>query len=345
VARKIAARRGELSLLNASQELWSNGIANALASVSTAFPVAGSFSRSALNNACGARTPMSKVTTLVVIIIALKALTGTFQYIPQAALAAVIAAAIWNLISFTDLWEAWKNNKKDFFTMLFTWIFVLTYDTEVGLAAGLGVSAGTIAFDMAFSDTNKPLLVKNSKENNGVDVVRLRQDINLITAGRVRDFIMQLTSIDPAEQRKSEGEARYLTQLAHNISTFFDAYFILNKPVYVDQAPLAVVIDIGSVLTIDLTGLMNVAEIQQDVRRQGIKLAIINAIPFVEAQLIKYGITNDYLPEYAPFCGEIPVRQLNQKVVELTPVIGHDVIYTQVEKFDDEKKDQQEVKV
>ena len=81
---------------------------------------------------------------------------------------------------------------------------MLTYDTEIGLAAGLGVSAGTIAFDMAFSDTNKPLLVKTSKDNNGVDVVRLRQDLNFITTGKVRDFILQLTLIDPAEQRKSE---------------------------------------------------------------------------------------------------------------------------------------------
>eukprot|EP00595_Chromulina_sp_UTEXLB2642_P001009 CAMPEP_0196765062 /NCGR_PEP_ID=MMETSP1095-20130614/7486_1 /TAXON_ID=96789 ORGANISM="Chromulina nebulosa, Strain UTEXLB2642" /NCGR_SAMPLE_ID=MMETSP1095 /ASSEMBLY_ACC=CAM_ASM_000446 /LENGTH=120 /DNA_ID=CAMNT_0042122331 /DNA_START=1214 /DNA_END=1573 /DNA_ORIENTATION=- len=95
VSRRIAAKRGELHLLNASQELWANGVANLLASVSSAYPVCGSFSRSSLNDACGAKTPLSKITTMVVVVISLKSLTGTFQYIPQAVLAAIIFAAVW----------------------------------------------------------------------------------------------------------------------------------------------------------------------------------------------------------------------------------------------------------
>lgn len=325
--------------MNASQELWANGIANALACVSSAFPVSGSFSRSALNNACGARTPMSKVTTMVVVIIALKYLTETFQYIPQAALAAVIAAAIWNLISFSDLWEAWKNNKKDFFTMLFTWIFVLTYDTEVGLAAGLGVSAATLAYDAAFSDENKPVLIKSAKENNGLDVVRLRQDLNFLSGGRVRDFVLALTLIDTTAQKQAEGEGRFLTKVNHAIAAFFEQWFVLVKPKFVDIAPVGVVLDFGLVLTVDITGMQNLAEIQEDVRRYGIKVIVINATPSVEAQLIKYGILNDYVDEYAPFTGAIPTLN-SVKKVELVQVQSG-IPYDQVQKHDDEKESEQ----
>ena len=50
VARRLASTNSELHLLNASQELVANGVANLLGSVSSAFPVSGSYSRSALNN-------------------------------------------------------------------------------------------------------------------------------------------------------------------------------------------------------------------------------------------------------------------------------------------------------
>ena len=90
VANRIATQRNELHILNASQELFAVGVANLMASVSQAYPVCGSFSRSALNAASGARTPLSKVTCLIVVIVALNNLTSTFYYIPQSALAAVI---------------------------------------------------------------------------------------------------------------------------------------------------------------------------------------------------------------------------------------------------------------
>jgi MFS superfamily sulfate permease-like transporter len=48
VARRIAAQRNELHILNASQEMWANGAANLLGAVSSAYPVSGSFSRSSL---------------------------------------------------------------------------------------------------------------------------------------------------------------------------------------------------------------------------------------------------------------------------------------------------------
>ena len=49
VARRIASANNELHLLNASQELVANGVANLLGAVSSAYPVSGSFSRSSLN--------------------------------------------------------------------------------------------------------------------------------------------------------------------------------------------------------------------------------------------------------------------------------------------------------
>eukprot|EP01099_Mayorella_cantabrigiensis_P005267 TRINITY_DN414_c0_g2_i1.p1 TRINITY_DN414_c0_g2~~TRINITY_DN414_c0_g2_i1.p1 ORF type:complete len:528 (-),score=105.36 TRINITY_DN414_c0_g2_i1:704-2287(-) len=142
VARKLADIRGELPLLNASQEMWANGCANLLGSVSSAYPVSGSFSRSSLNHNSGAKTPLSKITTMLIVVVVVTSskITDSMYYIPKAALAAIIFASIYGLISFEDLWEAWKHSKKDFITMLTTWIMTLTFDTEIGLGTGIGCS-------------------------------------------------------------------------------------------------------------------------------------------------------------------------------------------------------------
>ena len=53
VARRIASINNELHLLNPSQELFANGVANLLGTISSAYPVSGSFSRSSLNQTVG----------------------------------------------------------------------------------------------------------------------------------------------------------------------------------------------------------------------------------------------------------------------------------------------------
>lgn len=90
VSRRIAAKRNELHILNASQEMWANGAANLLGSISTSYPVSGSFSRSSLNYTAGANTPLAKTTTLIVILLALGTLSQSFYWIPRAALSAVV---------------------------------------------------------------------------------------------------------------------------------------------------------------------------------------------------------------------------------------------------------------
>ena len=166
VARRIAAQRNQLHILDASQEMFANGVANFLGSVASAYPVAGSFSRSSLIANLGARSPLAKFVCMCVVLIAIGALADTFYYIPKAALSAVIFVAIYGLISITDFWEAWKHSKKDFLVMVITFIFVFVYETGIGLAIGLGSSAAIYLFDMAFSTARAPYLYSKQADND-----------------------------------------------------------------------------------------------------------------------------------------------------------------------------------
>jgi MFS superfamily sulfate permease-like transporter len=308
VAKTIASSNGQLHILNASQELWANGFANILGSICSGYPVSGSFSRSALNYSCGARTPLSKVTTMLVVVISLLSLTSTFNYIPQAALSAVIMAAIYNLISFSDLWNAWKNNKKDFITILVTWIITLTFNTEIGLAVGVGISIATLLIDQASAKTNAPEVLRKAVDNQGVAVVRLRQDLNFLTAGRLHDMMLPLFLPKPLT---SDAHTRTIDRIFTRISLFLDSVLLIHKPKYAEYQPKAVLIDMSFVNTVDLTGMNDLAELQKDMRRYGVKSMVINSMRCIEEQLIKFGIENDGGPELESvlaYGGNIPIR-------------------------------------
>ncbi|CAG7687310.1 unnamed protein product, partial [Allacma fusca] len=59
-----------------------------------AIPSCGSFSRSAVNDASGVRTPMGGLFTGTLVLLSLAFLTPSFYYIPKASLAAVIISAV-----------------------------------------------------------------------------------------------------------------------------------------------------------------------------------------------------------------------------------------------------------
>lgn len=75
--------------VDATQELIAIGAGKLLNSFVGAYPGNGSFSRGAINKASGARTPLGSLYSGILVIIALLYFTPYFQYIPDAALAAV----------------------------------------------------------------------------------------------------------------------------------------------------------------------------------------------------------------------------------------------------------------
>ena len=184
IAKKMATMKNELHILSPSQELWAVGLANVLGAVSSSFPVAGSYSRSSINYSAGGRTPLSKITTLLIVILALQVLTDSFGYIPYSCLCAIIWCGVTNLIDVRDFWNCWKYSKKDFFTMVVTFLVTLIFETSIGLAVGLFVSILIYLAEVSFGIVTAPHVVSDSKTNGGVDVIRLEGDLTFLTAHR-----------------------------------------------------------------------------------------------------------------------------------------------------------------
>ena len=138
IGTSLAAR--EHSRLNDSQELLALGAANLAAGFTGATPVAGSFSRSSVNYQSGARTPVSSLVCVAVILLVLLFLTPLFARLPQAVLAAVVILFVMGLIDLKSIVRHWKFYREDGVTELVTVATVLAFGVETGLIAGVLLS-------------------------------------------------------------------------------------------------------------------------------------------------------------------------------------------------------------
>ena len=153
IGATLAAKEREQ--VRPNQELIALSAANIGAAVSSAYPVAGSFSRSGVNYAAGARSPVSSIVCAVIIIGTLLFFTDAFANLPKAALAAIVMVSVLNLI---DL-ESWRNNwntyRQDCWTEWGTALAVLAFGVEIGLLSGVLLS---IAFFLR--GASKPVITQ-----------------------------------------------------------------------------------------------------------------------------------------------------------------------------------------
>jgi sulfate permease, SulP family len=100
-AKTYATRDGYQ--VDADRELIGLGAANLASGLSSGMVVNGSLSKTAVNGSAGARTQASGLVVAVLTVITLLFLTGLFEDLPEAALAAVVIAALIELVDYNDL--------------------------------------------------------------------------------------------------------------------------------------------------------------------------------------------------------------------------------------------------
>ncbi|WP_159081407.1 SulP family inorganic anion transporter [Nocardioides sediminis] len=133
-ARKTRTR------IEPDRELVAVGLANGGAGLMQGLPVAGGFSRGAVNYNAGARTPMSGVVASVLVAISLLLLTPVLALIPKAVLAAIILAAVATLVDVRGARAVGRVRRSDLVALLATAAATLVLGPTWGLALGVGVS-------------------------------------------------------------------------------------------------------------------------------------------------------------------------------------------------------------
>ena len=144
VAQSLALKRSQRIVPD--RELLGLGAANVASAVSGGFPVTGGFSRSVVNFAAGAQTPLAGVVTAVGMAIVIAAFTDLFFHLPQAVLGATIIVAVAGLIDVQTLREAWRYDRADALALLATAAGVVLAGVEAGIAVGVVLSLGVLVW-------------------------------------------------------------------------------------------------------------------------------------------------------------------------------------------------------
>lgn len=155
-AKTYAAKEGYE--IDASKELLGMGAANLGSGVMNGMVVNGSLSKTAVNGSAGAKSQISSIVVSALTVLTLLFLTGLFEKLPEAVLAAVVIAAVIELVdfrSFVRLFRVWTQPlgdiyrlaaRADFIAAIGTMFGVLFFDTLPGLFIGIGLSMLTLLY-------------------------------------------------------------------------------------------------------------------------------------------------------------------------------------------------------
>jgi MFS superfamily sulfate permease-like transporter len=190
IAKAMAAKTRQS--LDADRELIGQGLSNITGSLFQAYPVSGSFSRSAVNINARAVTGFSSVVTSLIVAITLLLLTPLLYYLPQATLAAVIMMAVAGLISVKPMIRTWQANRHDGVVTLVTFLLTLALapELEMGILFGMLLSLALLLFRLmkprvVFPANDERLMPAEAVEAGVLDdgsIVRMRFEGSLVFA-------------------------------------------------------------------------------------------------------------------------------------------------------------------
>jgi sulfate permease, SulP family len=199
VAKAIASRTHDR--VDSSQELLASGASNVAAGLFQAFPVAGGFSRTAVNHQAGARTPVASLITAAMVAFSALALTPLFTYLPRAVLAAIVVVAVFGLVDLATARHAWRTDRWDFATLAVTFAATLLLGVELGIGIGIAASLLLLVARSARPHITELGLVAETGHFRNVDRYVTRTDPRVLL---IRVDAALLFATAPAVHRRVE---------------------------------------------------------------------------------------------------------------------------------------------
>ena len=137
-ARSFAAK-GRYEI-DADRELAAFGAANLASAMSQGFAVTGADSRTAVADASGGRTQVTGLVAAAAIALVLLFLTGPLQYVPIAALGALLVYASLSLFNIRTLREFWRIDRVEVGLAIVTTLGVVTLGAINGILIAVGLA-------------------------------------------------------------------------------------------------------------------------------------------------------------------------------------------------------------
>jgi high affinity sulfate transporter 1 len=224
-------------------------IANAAAGCSGTFVVNGSPTKTAIVDAAGGRSQWSHLTTAAVVLMVLLFLTRPLSFLPEAVLAAIVLLIGVKLIDYKGLAEIRRSAPKEFVLALVTALTVITLGVEKGIILALVLS-----------------LLQHVRHS-------YRPPVGVL----VQDAADHWRLEDPLPGKVAE-PGLVIFWFGSDLFYANVAFFAEMARKLVHQSPLPVrwlVIDATAITTVDFSAGRALAELQQDLAKAGVVLALI----------------------------------------------------------------------
>jgi len=236
--------------LDVDQEFIGQGLANVAGSFLQSYPVSGSFSRTAINFAAGAKTGLSGVVCGLVVILALLLFTPLFTYIPKTALAALVISAVLLLFHPKEVFRLWRMNRHDGVVALTVFVISLLAKPDYALLIGV-----TISLILFLWQTMHPRIVRVTKDPRH----------NMFVNGDV----FQLPSCPQILQLRSDNVI-YFANAEYTVDHLLQRLEEVKTPVRF------LLVDLQAIGFIDLTGIDELKRLIETCLRRKLRVAFMS---------------------------------------------------------------------
>ena len=233
VAQSIAMRERERIFPN--RELLGLGAANLAAACTGGLPVTGGLSRSIVNQAAGARSPIAGVVVAGLLALIVSLAGNLFERLPTSVLAASIIVPMARLLDFRGIAATWRYRATDGLAQVATAAGVLVLGVEPGIA--IGVVFSLLALVWAASQPHIAVLgrVPGTEQYRNVlrasvettpEIIALRVDENLFF-GNI-DAVEQAIHTALANQPGARHVLLVLSSVSHIDATALERLLAIN---------------------------------------------------------------------------------------------------------------------
>ncbi len=192
-----------------NQELIGQGLAKIASGFSGAFPVSGSFSRSALNLYAGATSTWSTLFSALCVLFSLLFLTDVIYFLPRSVLAAMVMVPIFALLDFSAFRRLFALSRDDGVVAAVTFLVTLFSLPRLywGIFAGVGLAMASYLYRRM-----QPRIIEVGQHHDGTlrdrrrfglpplapDLLAVRMDaaLNFLTGASLERFIIERCQVN-----------------------------------------------------------------------------------------------------------------------------------------------------
>ncbi|MEZ5246115.1 MAG: solute carrier family 26 protein [Acidimicrobiales bacterium] len=198
---KVYARRHRYDV-DANRELIGLGAANVAAGFFGGYPVTGGFSRTAVNDTAGARTPLASLITAGIVLATIAFLTPFFASLPDAALGAIIIMAVIGLVDVGEMRHIARVKKTDLIGLAVAFVATLALGIEVGILVAVVASMlvvfarmsmphsavlGHVAGTTSYRNVER---FPEARTVDGIHIVRVDAALSFVNALNVKKLLL-----------------------------------------------------------------------------------------------------------------------------------------------------------